>query len=272
MSVYNDELYLREAIESMLNQTFEDFEFLIMNDGSTDLSGDIIRSYQESRIKFLDNQHNLGLARSLNRGINLAKGKYLARQDSNDVSHPDRLRKQYDYMEDTATDILGCRHKFIDIYGKELPWLKTSDHKNSEYFSVLLNGKSIFRHGAAMIRSETLKYVGGYNDSFYFAQDCELWLRFLAAKCSIEMLDFVGYYSRIPIISSRAKKYGQKKYVDLLRKRYLQSIEISDSALIQVKEKIETLISNERGYYRLIDRIRYRIVLYFVALKKYILE
>jgi hypothetical protein len=123
-----------------------------------------------------------------------------------------------------------------------------------------------------MIRSETLKYVGGYNDSFYFAQDCELWLRFLAAKCSIEMLDFVGYYSRIPIISSRAKKYGQKKYVDLLRKRYLQSIEISDSALIQVKEKIETLISNERGYYRLIDRIRYRIVLYFVALKKYILE
>ena len=89
MSVWNGERYLRQAIESILNQTFRDFEFLIVNDGSTDGSRDIILS-NDNRIRLLDNEANLGLTTSLNRGLELATGEYIARQDADDISLPER--------------------------------------------------------------------------------------------------------------------------------------------------------------------------------------
>ena len=268
MSVYNDELYLGEAIESILNQTFEDFEFFIINDGSTDLSGHIIRSYRDKRIKYKDNQENLGLAKSLNRGIKLAKGKYIARQDSNDISHSDRLRRQYDYMEKTATDVLGCRYIFIDIYGKQIPWLKIPMVRETNYYSNLLDGKSIFPHGLVMLQSKSLKDIGGYNDSFYFAQDCELWLRFLTAKRTIKILDYIGYYYRLPLSSSKEKKYGQKAYVSLLRGYYLNNKKLSDSSLRKVKERIDTLSIRKRYRFKPIEILIYKCLLFITGIKK----
>ena len=99
MPVFNAEKYLREAIESILNQTFADFEFLILNDGSTDGSKEIILSYADTRIRYVENESNLGLIETLNKGIALCKGKYIARMDSDDISLPDRLRRQYRFME-----------------------------------------------------------------------------------------------------------------------------------------------------------------------------
>jgi glycosyltransferase involved in cell wall biosynthesis len=94
MSVYNEEKYLSEAIESILNQTYSDFEFIIINDCSTDASCDIILSYIDKRIVFIENEINIGLARSLNKGIDIAKEKYIARMDADDISLPERFEMQ----------------------------------------------------------------------------------------------------------------------------------------------------------------------------------
>ncbi len=98
MPVFNAEKYLREAIESILNQTLIEFEFLIIDDGSSDNSISIIRSYSDSRIRFIQNEHNLGISKTLNRGIELASAELIARMDADDISYPQRLQKQYDYI------------------------------------------------------------------------------------------------------------------------------------------------------------------------------
>jgi glycosyltransferase involved in cell wall biosynthesis len=98
MPVYNAEQFLREAIDSMLNQSFRDFEFLIMDDGSTDSSISIIQQYQDPRIRLIRNEKNLGISPTLNKGIELASSDLIARMDADDISYPDRLQKQYDYM------------------------------------------------------------------------------------------------------------------------------------------------------------------------------
>src|SRR5688572_2119038 len=99
LPVYNGEKYLREAIESILCQTYEDFEFIIINDGSTDKSEEIILSYKDGRIVYSKNEFNKGLIYSLNKSIELASGELIARMDADDIAFPDRLQKQVDYFE-----------------------------------------------------------------------------------------------------------------------------------------------------------------------------
>jgi glycosyltransferase involved in cell wall biosynthesis len=99
MPVYNGEKYLAQAIDSMLAQTFHEFEFLIINDGSTDKSEEIILSYKDLRIRYIKNEQNLKLIATLNKGIDLAKGKYIVRMDADDISLPERLEKQFSFME-----------------------------------------------------------------------------------------------------------------------------------------------------------------------------
>lgn len=98
MSVRNGEGYLREAIDSILNQTFSDFEFLIIDDGSTDSSVDIICSYADSRIRLVRNGKNIGLTCSLNKGVKLARGEYIARMDDDDIALAYRLEKQVEFL------------------------------------------------------------------------------------------------------------------------------------------------------------------------------
>ena len=102
MSVYNGEKFLKEAMDSILTQTFTDFEFLIINDGSTDNSVKIIESYNDSRIRLINNEKNLKLIASLNKGISLARGKYIARMDCDDISSPMRLEKEVDFLENSS--------------------------------------------------------------------------------------------------------------------------------------------------------------------------
>ena len=106
MAVYNGEKYLLEAIESILNQTYTNFEFLIINDGSTDSTEEIILSYSDQRIRYIKNEQNLKLIASLNKGLDLAKGKYIARMDADDISLPDRLEKQVNFLERNSTKLL----------------------------------------------------------------------------------------------------------------------------------------------------------------------
>ena len=107
MPVYNGEKYLKEAITSILLQTFDDFEFLIINDGSSDASVDIIQSFRDPRIRLVHNDTNIGLIATLNKGLKLAHGKYVARMDQDDISLPRRLEKQT-YFMDNNPDVGVC--------------------------------------------------------------------------------------------------------------------------------------------------------------------
>ncbi|MCP8319033.1 MAG: glycosyltransferase, partial [Candidatus Methylarchaceae archaeon HK01B] len=127
MSVYNGEKYLREAIDSILNQTFKDFEFLIINDGSTDRTVEILRSYHDSRIKIITNEKNMGLTKSLNKGLKIARSEYVARMDADDISYPRRLEVQYEYMKKNPdVGIVGSWNDVIDDKGNTIDYRKHS--------------------------------------------------------------------------------------------------------------------------------------------------
>ena len=107
MPAYNASLYIKESIESMLNQSFSDFELLIINDGSKDNTSEVVKSIVDERIRLVENEQNLGLANTLNKGMKLAKGEYLARMDADDLSTPNRLQTQVDYL-DSHPDVILC--------------------------------------------------------------------------------------------------------------------------------------------------------------------
>ncbi len=120
MSVYNAELFLKESIESILNQTYHNFEFIIINDGSTDNSLSIIKTYNDKRIVLI-NQENRGLSKSLNTGISIAKAEYIVRMDADDIAYPERLQKQLDFMLTNPSCVLaGSNVDFLDVNGQFL--------------------------------------------------------------------------------------------------------------------------------------------------------
>jgi O-antigen biosynthesis protein len=185
MSVYNGDRFVREAVESILSQTFKSFEFIIINDGSTDGTRSILESFTDERI-VLVHQGNIGLTRSLNKGISLARGKYLARQDADDVSNPERLKKQVVFMEENpAVGLLGSRFEFIDEAG--LVTRQAFLPLENEVLQEKLINICQFCHSSVLVRKELLDQVGGYREYFKYAQDYDLWLR-LSEKCEIRNL------------------------------------------------------------------------------------
>lgn len=183
MSVYNGAKYLRESVESILSQEGVDFEFIIVNDGSTDDSGIILAEYaiRDDRIRIIE-QDNTGLTKALIRGCNEAQGKYIARQDSGDMSNPDRLKKQVEYLEfNPDVALVSCWVRFVGPEDEELYCIKRQDtHTQATRNLRSLNHKKvrgISHHGSAMFRMDDYMRVGGYSQAFYFAQDLDLWLR-----------------------------------------------------------------------------------------------
>jgi glycosyltransferase involved in cell wall biosynthesis len=177
MPVYNCETYLRESIESILNQTFKDFEFLIIDDGSIDSSAEIIRSYSDPRIRLIQNEENIGITKSLNKGLNLAKGKYIARQDADDISMPERLEKQVNFLEAHSNiALISSSIQGIEESGKEV-WIWKLPCDNNIIKENLLKGLNQFSHPSSMFKKECIQKVGGYRQIFDAAEDYDLWLR-----------------------------------------------------------------------------------------------
>jgi glycosyltransferase involved in cell wall biosynthesis len=173
MSVYNSEKYLKEAIDSILNQTYKNFDFLIINDGSTDKSQAIIKSYNDSRIRLINHETNLGLIASLNKGLHLVNSEYIARMDSDDISFPERLEKQVSFME---------KHPEVGICGT---WLVTFGDRKGEIWKypadpmeikahLMFNTK--LAHATVLMRPAFLsKYNLNYNPEYVHVEDWELW-------------------------------------------------------------------------------------------------
>lgn len=177
MPVYNAEKYLVEAIDSILEQTYKNFEFLIINDGSTDSSSIIIDTYakQDSRIIHVRNQ-NQGISLSLNHGITLAKGKYIARMDADDISLADRFEEQIKFMEKNQN--IGVCGTWVDLIGE----IRAGEYKrhpvSDEELKVRLLFSVCFVHPSVIIRRELLIRTNNFYDPNYTsAQDYELWSR-----------------------------------------------------------------------------------------------
>jgi glycosyltransferase involved in cell wall biosynthesis len=178
LPVYNAELYLEEAIKSILKQTYKNFEFIIVNDGSNDSSLEIIEKLMknDSRI-VLVNRENKGLVYTLNEGIRLAKGKYIARMDADDVSLSDRFEKQINFMESKKLDICGSHFAMIDESSNLLNFVLVP--LSHETCSLSLASKVPFAHPSVMIRKSFLDENNLlYGQSQYqIAEDIDLWIR-----------------------------------------------------------------------------------------------
>ncbi|MEK7594261.1 MAG: glycosyltransferase [Patescibacteria group bacterium] len=175
MSVYNSEEFLREAIDSILGQTYKDFEFIIINDGSTDDSLNIIKSYGDSRIRLIS-RDNKGLTASLNEGLELAKGEYIARQDSDDVSVPTRLQKEVDYLDaNPKTGLVGSNYTVMDVDGKKLTTTNVFTAPADLKLTQITCNQ--YGHGSVMIRKSVLAETGDYDKGVGYVEDYDLWTR-----------------------------------------------------------------------------------------------
>lgn len=206
MSVYNGEKYLQKAIESILIQTYKNFEFLIIDDNSNDSTIDIINSYNDNRIKVISNQANIGLTKSLNIGLELAKGEFIARQDADDISDITRFEKQIEYLnknEDIA--ILGTQAKIINEKGNLIippfSWLRPVKEDEIKWFCMF---DSPFIHSSVMMRKEIIWDIfKGYNSKHRTSQDYELWSRVVYNyKCENLNESLVSFRSHSNSVSS----------------------------------------------------------------------
>jgi glycosyltransferase involved in cell wall biosynthesis len=223
MSVYNGEKYVDQSVKSILNQTFKDFEFIIIDDGSTDNTLTILLSYKDERIRLIKNEANIGLTKSLNKGIGLASGEYIARQDADDISLPQRFEKQVTFFnENPEYGLVGCRCYRVDLnnktIGKELFFTEHND-----IVSMLLNDNH-FVHSSVMLRKDCIDKVGSYNEYLKYAQDYDLWLRISEYYKVANLGEFLHLwrYSKHGISVNQRKE--QKKYALLVKDEFIKRV------------------------------------------------
>ncbi|QQL50204.1 glycosyltransferase family 2 protein [Mucilaginibacter ginkgonis] len=173
LPVHNGEKYLKEAVNSILNQTLVDFELIIINDGSTDNTYNILRSFNDGRVKIINNAEKLRVVRCLNLGIQMAKGKYIARMDADDISVLTRFEKQVEYFDaHPAIDICGS---YVDVFGNKEFVLRTyEDHDDIKAALLFLN---VVTHPSVMFKSASFKSRSLlYDEAFVNAEDYGLWI------------------------------------------------------------------------------------------------
>lgn len=177
MSAYNGEKYLAQAIESILGQTFAGFEFIIINDGSTDCTATIIDTYTaDPRIISVHNRLNMGLTRSLNHGLALAQGDYVARMDADDISHPDRLARQVSFLDaHPEVGVVGSWVQAVDAAGHPVQVWQFPHEPG--FVAWCMYFQNPIAHPTVAMRRAVVKELGGYNDNIAVAQDYDLWWR-----------------------------------------------------------------------------------------------
>lgn len=178
MAAYNEEAHVGEALESVLNQTWPNVEVIVVDDGSTDGTRAILRDYQRrEQICLIENAENMGLPRSLNRGIKQANGRYIARMDADEESAEDRLQKQVAVLEhDKALVGAACGYSVMDESGYFICSIMPEKQSGFTVDYFVENGPP-FCHGSVMMRKSALARVGLYRPQFTLAQDLDLWLR-----------------------------------------------------------------------------------------------
>jgi glycosyltransferase involved in cell wall biosynthesis len=185
MPVFNASLYLREAIDSILRQTLTDLEFLIIDDGSTDSSVEIIRQYTDPRIRLLFNEHNIGISATLNRGIKESASALIARMDADDISYPDRLEKQVRHIE--ADSDCGLLSSWARVVTDALEPVRVEKYHH-EFYYYNLNFECWIYHPTVIFRKNAVEKAGMYSKPF--SEDYDLFWK-MAREFRISNLDEV---------------------------------------------------------------------------------
>ena len=225
MSVYNGEDYLAETIDSVLSQTFTEWEFIIINDCSTDNTTKILAEYEskDERIKIHTNETNLRLPSSLNKALSLSCGKYIARMDADDICMPDRLQKQYDFMEaNPDIDLSSCR--FLTLKNGVYSSGGCGGKDNGSSIKALLLVTNPILHPGIIAKADVIKSLG-YDKNFTCTEDMELWTRFVLSGKKVEILsEYLMIYRLHDKQITETTLDKQKKEVIKVQKNYLSKI------------------------------------------------
>lgn len=263
MPVYNAGVYLKAAIQSILDQTFTDFELLIINDASTDQSEEVIRSFDDPRIKLVVNPKNLNLIGTLNKGLKLASGEFIARMDQDDISLPTRLEEQVEFLRSSPETVLvGTEATVINPEGEPIgyDWAFLDD----QTIRRALMTTNAFVHGSVMFRKSAATKLGGYSKDAYLAEDYDLWIR-LAGVGQVANLPKPLYRWRANptgmslsnakkqrLAAEKLAKTAWKKFNKTLgrpiKSRVIRSINVEDAPKRQHK-LAELEIQLARGYF-----------------------
>jgi len=228
MTVYNGLPYIRQAIDSVLNQSHRDFEFLIIKDCSTDETRDLILSYDDPRIRLVDNEENIKQTRSLNKGLRLASGEIIARLDADDVCHPRRLEMQVDYLrKNPDVAVVGSSFRWIDESGKVTGrcWRPESDLalRWMQFFECPIGC------GAAAFRKSVIwNELGGFDESITVPQDWELWSRVLQAHRVGSIRHFlmdIRRHSNCETLTSGGRKIEEARLITRMNPKRILGIE-----------------------------------------------
>jgi hypothetical protein len=227
MPVYNGERFLRPAMDSILTQTYGDFELLVLDDGSKDASVETVRSYRDERIRLCPLEHQ-GLISTLNAGLREARGEWIARMDCDDVALSDRLQRQWDYVSDYNDLVaLGGAAEIIDAEGRRTGARSTPPADHELLVANLTfrgNGPSLI-HPSVLMRSDAARQVGGYRMQFPVCEDADLWLR----------LARTGRLASLPEPVLLLRKHGEN--VSLLKLQVLTESSLAAAVCHAVREQ-----------------------------------
>lgn len=214
MSTFNSEKYVSRSIEGILQQKYNDFELLIVDDNSSDNTYGVIKSYSDKNdnIRVYKNNLNLGLTKSLNFLISHSTGNFIARQDDDDISFPNRIQKQVSELERLNLDF--CTTRAVEINSKrKIPGISYYLPTN-----LLLKFKNPFIHGTLLIKKEVLETLGGYDENFYYSQDLKLVLDLIKLGYKYKIINEVLYSLNLTNNISKNKFTQQKYYANCARK------------------------------------------------------
>jgi hypothetical protein len=229
MPVKNGMPYLPEAVESILGQTFGEFELLIINNGSTDGTVEYLKTIRDTRLRVLS-PGSIGLARSLNVGLSRARGEYVARHDADDRSAPDRFSRQVAFLDSNpGVDVLGTCVNFVDEDGSEVldSWTQTirdqqDPAQTPEQILASMPLTCCIAHGSVMMRTAVMVNAGGYNPATVPAEDYDLWLRLLPNHAIAKLPERLYDYRVHGDQSSGARRSEQQARTIEAKLRYVR--------------------------------------------------
>lgn len=237
MPVFNGQAYLASSISSILHQTWQHWELIIIDDGSTDSSVDIINRQTDSRIRLVQNQRRKGVAGALNTGLDLATGKYIARMDADDISHPERLTRQLTFLEDNPDiSICGC---WVNYFGTTHGlW---SYPLNDENAKAKLLFSPPFAHPTVLMKAEVFADGTRYDEECGYVEDYELWVRLMNryrfANLPTPLLDYRLHDQQV----GRRLNTHQKNATEQIQNRLFGQLELEPS---QVERAIHRKLSS----------------------------
>ena len=228
MKVYNGEKYLSAAIDSILSQTYKDYELLIIDDGSTDGSVDIVKGYTDERIRFLQNEHNMGLCKTQNRAMGEARGEYIAIMDCDDISYPDRFARQVAYLDEHPDTVMCGSYRKNIIDDVESDFLPVREYTSETLKFSLCFGNMFFTHSSIMFRGDVCRDNGLMYGPAKLAEDYQFIIR-ISQYGKIALLpDILIAYRIYSQSTSNVRKQELTNQAVEIRKDYVKSLGLDE--------------------------------------------